>query len=111
LEIVRAFLSPVCTDLLTPPVNYQRTPHRGGILGTGLSAVPSKLQLFWAKWIPLLAPDKVYTRADIASFWDDVKQRWRERRWFQIPPHRVAMNLFRDAQLSLLFFFHMILAR
>jgi hypothetical protein len=53
----------------------------------------------------------VYTRADIASFWDDVKLRWRERRWFQIPIHRVAMNLFRDAQLSLLFFFHMILAR
>ena len=73
--------------------------------------VPSKLQLFRAKWSPLLAPDKVYTRADIASFWDDVKLRWRERRWFQIPAHRVAMNLFRDAQLSLLFFFHMLLAR
>jgi hypothetical protein len=73
--------------------------------------VPSKLQLFWAKWSPLLASDNVYTRADLASFWADVKQRWRDRSWFRIPVHRVAFNLFRDAQLSLLFFVHMILVR
>jgi hypothetical protein len=30
--------------------------------------VPSKLQLFWAKWSPLLAPSKVYTRADLDLF-------------------------------------------
>lgn len=65
--------------------------------------VPSKLQLFWAKWSPLLAPSKVYTRADLDQFWRSVHEEWRDRSWFRIPLHRVAGNLFRDAQLSLLF--------
>jgi len=73
--------------------------------------VPSKLHLLWAKWYPLLAPAKVYTRADLDWFWHTVKERWSERRWFFIPPHRVAFNLFRDAQLSLMFFFHLARAR
>lgn len=73
--------------------------------------VPSKLHLLWAKWYPLLAPTKVYTRADLEWFWQSVKQRWADRRWFSIPPHRVALNLFRDAQLSLMFFFHLARAR
>ncbi len=69
--------------------------------------VPSRLQLLWAKWYPLLAPGKVYTRADLDQFWGAAKQAWRERRWFRIPPHRVVLNAFRDAQLSMLFFFHL----
>lgn len=73
--------------------------------------VPSKLMLFWAKWSPLLVPDKVYTRADLADFWSIVKQRWAERSWLRIPVHRVPFNLLRDAQLSLLFFFHLVRAR
>ncbi len=73
--------------------------------------VPSKLTLLWAKWYPLLAPNKVYTRADLDGFWQAVRERWTERRWFRIPPHRVAFNLFRDAQLSLLFFFYLARAR
>ncbi|MGB8476816.1 MAG: radical SAM protein [Candidatus Acidiferrum sp.] len=73
--------------------------------------IPSKLQLFWARWIPLLASSKVYTRADLHWFWHAAKQNWAERRWFRIPLHRVALNLFRDAQLSLLFFFHLARAR
>jgi len=73
--------------------------------------VPSKLHLLWAKWYPLLAPAKVYSRADLDCFWHIVKQRWVERHWFRIPPHRVAFNLFRDAQLSLMFFFHLVRAR
>jgi radical SAM superfamily enzyme YgiQ (UPF0313 family) len=73
--------------------------------------IPSKLQLLWAMWIPLLAPSKVYTRADLHWFWHAAKQNWAERRWFRIPLHRVALNLFRDAQLSLLFFFHLARAR
>jgi radical SAM superfamily enzyme YgiQ (UPF0313 family) len=73
--------------------------------------IPSKLQLLWARWIPLLAPSKVYTRADLHWFWHAAKQNWAERRWFRIPLHRVALNLFRDAQLSLLFFFHLARAR
>ncbi len=73
--------------------------------------VPSKLQLLWARWYPLLAPGKVYTRADLDSFWQSVRQRWANREWFRIPPHQVAFHLFRDAQLSLLFFFHLARAR
>ena len=66
--------------------------------------VPSRLHLFWAKWYPLLAPSKVYTRSDLDAFWRTVKQHWSERQWFRIPPHRVALNVFRHAQLSLMFF-------
>ncbi|HVS73875.1 MAG TPA: radical SAM protein [Candidatus Acidoferrales bacterium] len=69
--------------------------------------VPSKLHLFWGKWSPLLVPSKAYTRADLEFFWSTVRQRWAERRWFRIPVHRVAVNLLRDVQLSLLFFFHL----
>ena len=73
--------------------------------------VPSRLDLFWAKWSPLLVPDNVYTRADLAYFWSSVKQRWGERRWLRIPVHRVPLNLLRDFQLSLLFFVHLARAK
>lgn len=73
--------------------------------------VPSKLQLWWARWYPLLAPGKVYTRTDLDSFWQEVRRRWAQREWFRIPPHQVAFHLFRDAQLSLLFLFHLARAR
>ncbi len=73
--------------------------------------VPSKFSLLWGRWYPLLSPGRVYTRADLDGFWSGVKERWTERRWLRIPPHRVAFNLFRDAQLSLLFFFHLSRAR
>jgi radical SAM superfamily enzyme YgiQ (UPF0313 family) len=73
--------------------------------------VPSKLHLFWGKWSPLVVPNKVYTRADLEFFWSTIRQRWAERRWFRIPVHRVVINLFRDVQLSLLFFFHLARAR
>lgn len=73
--------------------------------------VPSKLTLFWAKWSPVLASNMVYTRGDLDGFWRGVKERWAERRWFRIPVHQVAFNLFRDAQLSLLFFFYLTRAR
>lgn len=70
--------------------------------------VPSKLELFWAKWSPLIAPKNVYTRADLASFWGNLKQKWRERDWLRIPVHRVPFNLFRDFQLSVLFVVHLV---
>jgi hypothetical protein len=69
--------------------------------------IPSKLHLLWARWMPLLAPSKVYTRADLDLFWCATKQRWAERQWFRIPPHRIAFNFLRDAQLFLLFVFHL----
>ena len=68
--------------------------------------VPSKVQLFWAKWSPLLVQNKVFTRADLHAFWTGVGRRWSTRHWFRIPVHKVPLNLLRDVQLSLLFLFH-----
>jgi len=71
--------------------------------------VPSKLRLFWAKWWPLLAPSKVYTRADLDAFWGSVKEQWHERRWLRIPARPLlAINFLREAQLSVLFLIHLI---
>jgi radical SAM superfamily enzyme YgiQ (UPF0313 family) len=72
--------------------------------------VPNKLQLLWSKWYPLLAPSKVYTRADLDAFWQNTLSNFRNFRWHRIPVHRVPLNMFRDAQLSLLFFFHLVRA-
>lgn len=69
--------------------------------------VPSKVLLFWAKWSPLVVPNKVYTRADLQAFWTNVRQRWDERSIFCIPVHKVPLNFLRDFQLSLLFLFHL----
>ena len=68
--------------------------------------VPSKVQLFWAKWSPLLVQSKVYTRADLQAFWTSIRERWDDQRWFRIPVHKVPFNLLRDLQLSALFLFH-----
>ena len=68
--------------------------------------VPSKVQLFWANWSPLLMHNSVYTRADLHAFWSNVRQRWHEQRWFRIPVHKVPLNLMRDLQISILFLFH-----
>jgi hypothetical protein len=66
--------------------------------------VPSKVQLFWARWYPLLAPRKALgTRADLNAFWSSVRERWSERKWLRMPVLRMPLYLFRDAQLSLLF--------
>jgi radical SAM superfamily enzyme YgiQ (UPF0313 family) len=73
--------------------------------------VPSRLQLFWAKWSPLMVPNQVYTRGDLRAFWSRVGLRWRARQWFRIPLHLVPLNLLRDVQISLLFFIHMAFAR
>ena len=68
--------------------------------------VPSKVHLFWAKYSPLLAHNKVYTRADLQAFWSGVHQRWNAQHWFRIPVHKVPLNALRDLQLSALFLFH-----
>jgi hypothetical protein len=83
-------------------VAYQRAKEHFPTL-----SVPSKVHLFWAKWSPLLVPNKVYTRADLHAFWGTVRERWDDTDFFRIPIHKVPFNLLRDAQLSLLFFFHM----
>jgi hypothetical protein len=70
--------------------------------------VPSKVQLFWTKWSPLVAPNNVlYTREDLKTFWGSVSERWSERKWFRLPVLRMPLYLIRDAQLSLLFFFYL----
>ena len=68
--------------------------------------VPSKVQLFWGKWSPLLVQHSNYTRADLHAFWGHVSERWRSQHWFRIPVHKVPFNLLRDVQLSILFLFH-----
>jgi len=68
--------------------------------------VPSKVQLFWAKWSPLLVQNKVYTRGDLHAFWTSIRERWDDQHWFRIPVHKVPLNLLRDMQLSVLFLFH-----
>jgi len=68
--------------------------------------VPSKVQLFWAKWSPLLVQNKVYTRGDLHVFWTSIRERWDDQHWFRIPVHKVPLNLLRDMQLSVLFLFH-----
>jgi radical SAM superfamily enzyme YgiQ (UPF0313 family) len=73
--------------------------------------VPSKIHLFWSKWSPLLVPDKVYTRADLAQFWSGVKEKWAARHWFRIPVLRVTLNLLREVQLSILFVIHVMVTR
>ncbi len=71
--------------------------------------VPSKVQLFWTKWSPLVAPNKVlYTRADLKTFWGSVRERWAERKWFRLPVLRMPLYLIRDAQLSALFFLYLV---
>jgi radical SAM superfamily enzyme YgiQ (UPF0313 family) len=68
--------------------------------------VPSKVHLFWAKYSPLLANQKVYTRADLHAFWSTVREHWQEQKWFRIPIHKVPLNALRDLQLSALFLIH-----
>ncbi len=69
--------------------------------------VPSKLSLLWIRYYPSLASDKVLTRADLDCFWSTVRQRWAQRRWFQIPPLRLAFSLLSDAQLCVVFLAHL----
>lgn len=66
-------------------------------------AVPSRLQLLWARTYPLLASGKVLTRADLDLYWRGVKAKLRARSYLAIAPHRLAMSAFRDLQLSILF--------
>lgn len=70
--------------------------------------VPSKVQLFWAKWYPLLSSRKMlYTRADVETFWADVRERWTERKWFRMPVFHMPLYILRDAQLAVLFILYL----
>lgn len=69
--------------------------------------IPSKLELFAARWCPLLAQDRVLTRADLDSFWRRTGQRWRKRRWLQIPWLHALLAVSRDVQLGVVFLLHL----
>jgi hypothetical protein len=65
--------------------------------------VPSRLALAFRDLNFDLAQRITYSRADIREFWVGTLKKWRRRKIFHIPPHKVIMNLLRDAQLILLF--------
>jgi hypothetical protein len=44
-----------------------------------------------------------YSRADIQKFWNKTWKSWRRRQILLIRPHKVFLNLLRDAELMLLF--------
>lgn len=69
--------------------------------------VPSRFQLFRTRWFPLLASGKLLTRSDLDPFWHGVRQRWTRRQWFRIPSLELALNLFREIQVTLIFFAHL----
>lgn len=69
--------------------------------------VPSKIELFEAKWCPMLASRRILTRADLDSFWLGVMHSWRKRQWLRVPWLRAIFELSRDLQLGLIFFAHL----
>jgi hypothetical protein len=65
--------------------------------------VPSKLALPFRDLNFGLAKRITYSRADIRKFWAGTWRKWRRKKIFLIPPHKVIVNLLRDAQLIFLF--------
>jgi radical SAM superfamily enzyme YgiQ (UPF0313 family) len=65
--------------------------------------VPSKLSLAFRDLNFGLAKRITYSRADIRMFWAGTWRKWRRKKLFQIPPHKIIMHFLRDAQLFLLF--------
>jgi len=65
--------------------------------------VPSKLALAFRDLNLDLAKRLTYSRADIRTFWIGAWRKWRRRKIFHIPPHKVIVCLIREAQLILLF--------
>ncbi len=52
-----------------------------------------------------------YSRADLDRFWRRTRWYWRRRHLLGIPPHKLALHLFRDANLLLQFAFALARAR
>ena len=65
--------------------------------------VPSKLALAFRDLNFGLAKRITYSRADIRKFWAGTWRKWRRKKVFHIPPHKVIVHLLRDAQLIFLF--------
>ena len=65
--------------------------------------VPTKLALAFRDLNFGLAKRITYSRADIQKFWAGTWRKWRRKKIFHIPPHKVIVHLLRDVQLFLLF--------
>jgi len=65
--------------------------------------VPSRLALAFRGLNFDLAQRITYSRADIRAFWVGTWRKWRRKKIFHIPPHKVIMHLLREVQLILLF--------
>jgi hypothetical protein len=65
--------------------------------------VPSRLALVFRDLNFGLAKRVTYTRADVQRFWNKTWKRWRRRKIFLIPPHKVCLHFLRDAQLMCIF--------
>jgi radical SAM superfamily enzyme YgiQ (UPF0313 family) len=65
--------------------------------------VPTKLALAFRDLNFGLAKRITYSRADIQKFWAGTWRKWRRKKIFHIPPHKVITHLLRDVQLFLLF--------
>ena len=65
--------------------------------------VPTKLTLAFRDLNFGLAKRITYSRVEIQKFWAGTWRKWRHKKIFRIPPHKVIMYLLRDVQLFLLF--------
>jgi radical SAM superfamily enzyme YgiQ (UPF0313 family) len=65
--------------------------------------VPSKLALAFRDLNFNLAKHITYSRMDIQKFWTGIWNKWRRKKLFHIPPHKIITNFLRETQLILLF--------
>jgi hypothetical protein len=65
--------------------------------------VPSRLALAFRDLNFRLAKRITYSRADIQGFWAVTWSKWRRKKIFLIPPHKIITHILREAQLILLF--------
>jgi hypothetical protein len=65
--------------------------------------VPSKLALAFRDLNFGLAKHITYSRADIQRFWAETWRKWRRKKIFHIPLHKIILHFLREAQLFLLF--------
>ncbi|MGA2263058.1 MAG: radical SAM protein [Acidobacteriota bacterium] len=65
--------------------------------------VPSRLALAFRDLDLSVAKRVTYTRTDLRQFWHKTSECWSRRQFLRIYPHKIFLNLLRDAQLMLLF--------
>lgn len=65
--------------------------------------VPSRVTLYFRALNFDLTKRITDSRADLQQFWNQTRLRWQRHQILRIYPHRVALNMFRDARLLLMF--------